>query len=96
MSMIKDKEINDYLNQFKLGHAYQGYTYLMDAIRLQLDERTPRGKIKELYQEIAKMRDTRPEYVDRLIRETLKKANVDMKPKHFILLAVDELRFKDD
>lgn len=93
MNIIKDKQINDYLSKYDLGHAYLGYTYLMEAVRLQLDEVTPRGKIRSTYEVIASKHNTRVEYVDRLVRDAMKKAGIQTKPKHFITQAVDELRF---
>ena len=91
--MIPDKEINAFLNEHHISHMHLGYTYLMAGIRMQLEEKVPRGHIQELYRAIAEMYHTKEKLVDAAIHRSIVKANLKTTNKEFIVLATDELTF---
>lgn len=94
MSVISDKQINDYLNRFHINHFHRGYTYLMTAIRMQVDETIPRGQMQDLYRAVAEQYETKSKWVSTAIRQTLQKADVKMRNGEFIVTAMDELVFE--
>lgn len=93
MTGISDKQINDYLNRYHINHFHLGYTYLMTAIRMQVEETVPRGKMRSLYKEVAQKHGTQWKLVDAAIRRALQSADVQMKNNEFIVTAMDELIF---
>jgi len=91
--VISDKQINDYLNKYHINHFHLGYTYLMTAIRMQVDETVPRGQMQALYKAVAEKHGTKWKLVDTAIHRALQRANVPMKNNEFIVTAMDDLVF---
>lgn len=91
ISAIHDKSINNYLNSYNIEHSNLGYTYLMDGIRMILDEDVERGKISALYRALAEKHNTKPRCVEESIRRAIKRTDRKMTNKEFILLAADNL-----
>lgn len=93
---IPDKEINRYLNRFEINHATSGYLFLMSAIRSQINGTIPRGYMAGIYEQVAKEHNTKPNYVENAIRESLRRSKTDMSNKQFIVTATDDLIFGFD
>ena len=83
MSAIPDRAINSYLNSYNIEHSNLGYTYLMDGIRMILDEDVERGKVSSLYRALADKYNTKPKYVEESIRRTIKRTDSKMTNKEF-------------
>lgn len=92
---VTNKQINDYLTSCGVSHSNLGYIYLMDCIRIMLDENTPRDNFTILYEKVAAKNSTRPVYIERYIRFNIKHIDKSMTVKNFILCAVDALRFEE-
>lgn len=93
MSNIADKRINAYINTFGISHAHTGYTYLMYAIRLLVDEQIARGNMTDLYKAVAEKFETKAGYVEHCMRTCIRKAGCTMTNKEFVVTAMDELVF---
>lgn len=97
MSMIRDSEINRYLDRYDIGHANKGYRYLMTGIRLLLEEKATRSEIMELYRLIGDQHSVSSVIVERCIRSTLKASKAKgTTNRDFMAKALDTLIFDED
>lgn len=96
MSIITNKQINEYLDNAGIPHAYNGYQFLMYGIRLLLDEKAHRSAIMELYRMIAKQFNTDWGAVERAMRAVIRNSKFrGMSNREFMSRAVDSLIFAD-
>lgn len=94
MSVIRNKQISDYLDKEGIAHANKGYSFLMTGIRLLLDEKVVRGATMELYSKIAEIYNTDISTVERSIRASVRGSYAMGTPnREFFAKACDNLIF---
>lgn len=95
-SVIRNKQISEYLDKEGIAHANLGYKFLMTGIRLILDERVVRGETMDLYKEIAAIYDTDVSTVERSIRGSIRGSYAVGTPnREFFTKACDNLIFEN-
>lgn len=95
-SIITNSQINAYLDEAGIPHAYNGYKFLMYGIRLLLDEKAHRSAIMELYEMIAKRFDTDWGAVERAMRAVIRNSkHRGTSNREFLARAVDQLIFSE-